>query len=330
MTNATPDPFYILAIDGGGYRGVFAAHILRRIEETWNVDWRRRFGLFAGTSTGSILAAGLATGVPANDLFNFYKQHGPSVFRRRPGSWLDRWHLFASSYCADTLEKALRLCLPDVTLGSIATPLLIPCVDITNGCVHVLKSAYDPNFTRDTSVGVVDAVLSSCSAPTYFDPHLGVEPYQLVDGGLWANNPSLTAFIDARYRLNQPTEAIRILSIGTGTSRVFYPKTPARRIARLWDRLRGWGFLTRWRNKRLLDLIFNLQSESTHNMLSLLLKENPLDSGSILRVTFETDNVLELDNVHINADLIARADKQFTHYSQRIAEFLHLGSTTNE
>ena len=329
MTEARPDPFYILAIDGGGYRGVFAAHILRRIEETWNVDWRRRFGLFAGTSTGSILAAGLATGVPANELFGFYKQHGPKVFRRRAVSWLDGWHLFASRYSAGTLERALRACLPELTLGNIDVPLLIPCVDITNGCVHVLKSAYAPEFTRDADVSVVKAVLSSCSAPTYFDPHLGVEQYQLVDGGLWANNPSLAAFIDARYRLKQSTNAIRILSIGTGTSRVFYPKSPALRLARLWNRLRGWGFLTGWRNKRLLDLVFNLQSESTHNMLSLLLKESPLDSKRILRLTFETDNVLELDNVRIGDDLISRADKQFTHYSTRIAEFLQLGGLRN-
>ena len=324
MMQVPQDPFYILSIDGGGFRGVFAAHILKRMEDTWKVDWRDRFGLFAGTSTGSILAAGLATGVPAKALLSFYTQYGPSVFRRRVGSWVDVGHLFSSRYSSNTLKAALRDCLPDRTLGSIDTPLLIPSVDITNGCVHVLKSGYDSRFTRDTDVFLVDAVLSSCSAPTYFDPYVGVEPYQLADGGLWSNNPSLAAFIDARYRLDRTTDSIRILSLGTGTSRVFYPKTPASRFTRLWNGLQGWGFLTRWRNKRLLDLILNLQSESAHNMLSLLLKEDPLAPERILRLTFETDTTLELDNVHMQDDLISRADKQFTHYSAQIAEFLQL------
>ena len=49
------NPFYILSVDGGGFRGLFAAHLLKKMEEVWRIDWSRRFGLLAGTSTGSIL-----------------------------------------------------------------------------------------------------------------------------------------------------------------------------------------------------------------------------------------------------------------------------------
>ena len=87
-------------------------------------------------------------------------------------------------------------------LGQVKIPLILPAVDIGNGCVHVLKSNYDPTFTRDYKVRVSDAVLASCSAPTYFDPIVIDDKYRLVDGGLWANNPSLVATIDAKYRLN--------------------------------------------------------------------------------------------------------------------------------
>ncbi len=69
-------PFYILAIDGGGFRGIFAAHILARMEEEWGIDWHKQFDMFAGTSTGSILAAGLVCGLPASELVGFYKTHG--------------------------------------------------------------------------------------------------------------------------------------------------------------------------------------------------------------------------------------------------------------
>ena len=72
-------PFYILSIDGGGYRGIFSAHILRRMEEAWNIDWHKQFNMIAGTSTGSIIAAGLASGVSAVQLSDFYKAHGKNI-----------------------------------------------------------------------------------------------------------------------------------------------------------------------------------------------------------------------------------------------------------
>ena len=66
-----------------GFRGLFAAHLLEKMEETWQIDWRDRFGLLAGTSTGAILTAGLASGVSAADLSDFYKTHGKMIFRPR-------------------------------------------------------------------------------------------------------------------------------------------------------------------------------------------------------------------------------------------------------
>ena len=321
---ASGDPFYILSIDGGGFRGVFAAHLLKRIEDTWRVTWPDRFHMFAGTSTGAILAAGLATGVSATDLLDFYLRHGPEVFARTFYSWLGGRGALSSRYCSRTLHSALTDCLPNKTLGEITVPLLIPSVDIGNGCVHVLKSAYDPEFTRDTTVPLVDAVMSSCSAPIYFDPHDGVEPYRLADGGLWANNPSLAAFIDAQYRCGRQRDSIRILSIGSGTSTIFYPRVYSTWSDRLFARFQGWGLLTRWKRKRLLDLILNLQSESTHNMLMLLLGENRHDPERLLRLSFKTDRALELDNTRVADDLISSADHTFTHHSAKIADFLNL------
>ncbi len=67
-TKSVGKPFYILSIDGGGFRGLFAAHLLKRMEEEWQIDWRNRFGLMAGTSTGAILTAGLACGKSAAQL----------------------------------------------------------------------------------------------------------------------------------------------------------------------------------------------------------------------------------------------------------------------
>lgn len=318
------EPFYILSVDGGGFRGIFAAHLLKCIEEKWKVNWPEKFNMFAGTSTGAILAAGLATGQRAQTLLDFYRNHGKNVFRRRFRFWSSCRGFFTSRYSTDSLKTGLEECLPKLTLGSVRVPLLMPSVDIGNGCIHVLKSAYSADFIRDTSVSLVDAVLSSCSAPTYFDPHEGIPPYRLADGGLWANNPSLAAFIDAQLRCGQTPDSIRILSIGTGTSTVFYPKNPGRSVSRLFTR-RCWGLCTRWKRTRLLDMILNLQSDNTHNMLSLLLKVAHHDPKHVLRLTFCTDRTLELDDVLMADDLIGRADKTFTHKAAKIAAFLQLG-----
>jgi hypothetical protein len=318
------EPFYILSIDGGGYRGLFSAHVLRRMEDAWGISWRERFGMFAGTSTGSIIAAGLASGLTAKQLSEFYTTHGKSIFRQRWRSRLDLLKIFTSKYSNAKLLRLLEEVLGSMTLGDITVPLIIPAVDIGNGCVHVLKSKYADGFVRDPGVRLADAVLASCSAPTYFDPHIVDGKYQLVDGGIWANNPSFVAVIDAQYRLKVPLENIRVLSIGTGKSKTFYPRSEGWRkdwFIRSWQ---GWGFATRWQRSKLIDLILNLQSDTAHNMLCLLFKESPLDPTRVVRLTFESDNCLPMDAVCHGDDWISRADHCFTHNAPKVKEFLGL------
>ena len=321
-------PFYILSIDGGGYRGIFSAHILRRMEEAWNIDWHKQFDMIAGTSTGSIIAAGLASGVSAVQLSDFYKAHGKSIFTRRLRSRFDLLKIFTSRYSGKTLHTLLEEVLGATTLGDVRIPLIIPAVDIGNGCVHVFKSKYADDFIRDPGVKLSDAVLASCSAPTYFDPHFVDDKYQLVDGGLWANNPSMVAVIDALYRLKVPLADIRVLSIGTGKSKTFYPRSGGKwrdLLIRSWQ---GWGYATRWQRSKLLDLILNLQSDTAHNMLCLLFKESPLDPKRILRLTFESESCLPMDAVCHGNDWITRADHCFTHHSPRLRQFLNLNGGT--
>ncbi len=317
-------PFYILSIDGGGFRGIFAAHILKIMEEEWKIDWQKQFGMLAGTSTGAILAAGLACKLTAVQLTEFYEAHGRAIFTPRLRSRFDPFKLFTSRYSTRRLKGLLEKELGDTLLGQVKIPLILPTVDIGNGCVHVLKSKYDPTFTRDYKVRVSDAVLASCSAPTYFDPVVIDDKYQLVDGGLWANNPSLVAAIDANYRLKIPLENIRVLSIGTGKSKVFYPRSEDKFRDCLLRSWQGWGFVTCWKRSKFIDLILNLQSENAHNMLCLLFGESPLDSKQVLRLNFESDRPLSLDSVSKRYDWISEADRTFTHQSPRIAQFLSI------
>lgn len=315
------DPFYILSIDGGGLRGAFAAHVLQRVEDELQVAWRDQFGLMAGTSTGAILAAGLACGQTAQALAKFYRASGPMVFPSGPFARLPAWRLFKSRYSSSTLKETLDSVFRDATLGQVPIPLIVPAVDIVNDCVHVFKSKYDDGFVRDANVRVADAVLASCAAPTYFDPQVAGN-YLLADGGLWANNPSLVAAIDAHYRLGIPFEDLRVLSIGTGVGRAYYPLSEGKWRDRLLRSWQGWGLLTRWRRGRLLDLILNLQSDAAHNTLCLLLRESPLEPRQVLRITFDSDRPLPMDDPAKTGDWLAKADNRFTHLAPQISRFL--------
>jgi patatin-like phospholipase/acyl hydrolase len=305
--------FKILSIDGGGFRGVYAAHLLQRIETEFSVNWRRDFNLIAGTSTGAIIAACLALGRPAKEVLELYEKHGRDIFQKRI---IPRLGLFGSKYDNNGLREVLNSLFGSAKLGDISIPLIIPATDIANGCVHVFKSTYHNEFFRDKDVLISEAVLASCSAPTYFPPILlSGNKYLLADGGLWANSPSLVAAIDAKKRLNVNMQDLLILSIGTGKSNQFYPiKNFCQR--RPW----GWGFATRWGRGKFIEMLLNLQSETANNMLGLLLNHD-----QILRLNFESDQKHPLDSPEEFGDLVTKADRKFTHESAQIMAFLNKG-----
>jgi len=294
----------LLAIDGGGIRGIYASHVLQRIQEEFKLEFHRDFDLVAGTSTGSIIAAALAFDIPLSKVTNLYRAQGPIIFS--PRGWSIKGAVFPR-YASDPLRDALNEVFQDATLSDAKTRLIIPATDIGNGGVHVFKSNYDEGFVRDRNVKIVDAVLASCSAPSYFAP-ARVGPYQLSDGGLWANNPSLVAVTEALSRLGVERSQIRLLSVGTGTGKNYYPVT---------NNSGQWGFVTGWGMLKFISMLMNLQSETASNVVKLLLEKH-----QAVRINFESDTPLPLDDVSIIDDLISKADKDFTHNSAAIRSLL--------
>lgn len=299
--------FKILSIDGGGFRGVYSAHLLTRIEEEYHINWCEQFNLIAGTSTGAIIAAALACEIPTKQIVDLYKTNGKKIFKK---GLIPSLGFFQSKYENTFLKNILREIFGDKKLGDVKHPLILPSTDIANGCVHVFKSSYDSGFVRDKNILICEAVLASCSAPTYFNP-IKVDKYLLGDGGLWANSPALVATIDAKKRLGQSLDNIHILSIGTGESKKFYPFNNG-------DLSSGWGFLRKWGRSKFIDMILNLQSQTSNNMLMLLLREDQL-----LRLNFKSDINLPLDDTKEFDDLITRADHTFTHNAVNIQNFLN-------
>ena len=300
--------FKILSIDGGGVRGVYPAHILDCMERRLDISLFDSFDLIAGTSTGAIIAAGIASGIPAAKIVDLYKEHSKDIFK--PKKFSNRYSFLTRSvYKPDYLQKTLQNVFGEITLGQLDKPLLIPSTDIGNGCVHVFKSGYSKSFVRDANVLVSDAVLASCSAPMYFDPH-DVDSYLLADGGLWANNPALAAVIEAEKRFEINKDDIQVLTIGTGHSKTMYGTHAPRK----------WGFATGWKRKEFIGFILSLQSQSALNYLNLQFK-----SDQVKRINFESDMPLELDNIKNIDDLVSRADKDFTHNSKEIKQFIESG-----
>lgn len=290
----------LLAIDGGGIRGIYASHVLERIQNEFNTVFHRDFDLIAGTSTGSIIAAAIAFGIPISRVTDLYREKGPIIFRPK------RWTFggtIAPRYSSEPLRAALVSVFEDATLSDAQTRLVIPATDIANGDVYVFKSTYDDKFVRDRNVKVVDAVLASCSAPSYFAPSR-VGPYQLSDGGLWANNPSLIAVTEALTRLGVERSAIRLLSVGTGIGKNYYPLSNADK---------KWGFLNGWGIYKFISMLFNLQATTASNVTQLILEKH-----QYVRVNFESDLPLSLDDFGALDDLVTRADRDFTHNSMVI------------
>ena len=145
--------FYILSIDGGGIRGLFPAAVLGHIETELKVPLRERFDMFAGTSTGSIIAASVACGADMDRIAGVYRNDGPSIFRRRR-FWGPRVFepAIRSRYHQRRLRGALAPLLGDVTLGSIEAPLVLPATDIRRGEAYLFRSGYAREKNEDLQV----------------------------------------------------------------------------------------------------------------------------------------------------------------------------------
>jgi len=218
----------ILAIDGGGVKGAFAAAFLAAIEEATGRRIADHFDLIAGTSTGGIIALGLGLGLSARDVLRFYEEHGRRIFGQAPEgvgllsrliSYADRQgrrarQLVGPAYDPLALREALESAFGDKRLADSSVRLVIPAYSIGTRSVYVFKTAHHQRFEVDRKQKAVDVALATAAAPTYFPAHVLADGALLVDGGVWANNPTGMAAVEAVSVLGWPGESLRILSLG--------------------------------------------------------------------------------------------------------------------
>lgn len=198
----------LLSIDGGGIKGVFAASFLAEVETKCNCRICDYFDLIAGTSTGGIIAAALACGIPARDILNLYLKNGEKIFKKKRSIPLTN-----SKYDSEVLKEALTDVFEDKKIRDCQTRLLIPAFNLESRSVRVFKTPHSSDLYFDKDLLLLDCILATTAAPTYFSPHV-MESGTFIDGGIGANNPSLIAVIEGLTRCGWDRSEIHVLSVG--------------------------------------------------------------------------------------------------------------------
>ena len=212
----------LLCIDGGGIMGTLPASFLASLEEDLDRPIGEHFDLIAGTSTGGILAIGLAMGIPARELLDLYVRRGPHIFGQAGGRletlagdlWRRLKHVFVPKHDADLLRTELASVLGDRHIGDAKARLVIPAWDADHRGVYIFKTAHHHRLKTDYKRLAVDAAMATAAAPTYYKRHRTAEDVGLLDGGVWANNPIALAVVEAITLLGWPASSLRVLSLG--------------------------------------------------------------------------------------------------------------------
>ncbi len=213
----------ILCIDGGGVRGLIPALVLAEIEQRTGRSIASLFDLIAGTSAGGIITLGLTvdngSGAPAHtatDLVDLFEEHGEEIF---PQSFLKKVTsakgLLDELYLHESFEKLLLQYLTDAPLHTALTNVLVPTYDIEDRRPFLFKNwREDRNMVPMWQVG-----RAASAAPTFFEPALvemNGKKHALIDGGVFANNPTMCAYAEARRMYYDQDDRYLVVSLGTG------------------------------------------------------------------------------------------------------------------
>jgi patatin-like phospholipase/acyl hydrolase len=217
----------ILSLDGGGIRGLVTCRWLQGVEVALATGGKpgllRSFDLLAGSSTGALIACGLAIGRSPEMLADLYREHRHTIF---PGIvnrlWSRAGRLLgagpsAPRYDGKGLDNVLKKIFGHVRLGDAKLPLLVTSYDTISRTPVIFKS-FKPEHK---ALPMWEVCRASTSAPTYFPAHgMTVEGRKcaLIDGGIVANNPTACAIAEALRKDARVdnTQDLVVLSVGSG------------------------------------------------------------------------------------------------------------------
>jgi patatin-like phospholipase/acyl hydrolase len=271
-----------IAIDGGGIRGLIVTRALAALEAYLGQPVHDIFRLAAGTSTGSIISAGIAAGLSAARMSELYQELGASIFPFSLRKLL--FPLTRYRYSSKPFEQALanhfgNLKMGDIWSSSTRVDLVVTAYDLQENRTRFVK----PWKEEYAEWPVLKAVLASCTVPTYFP---AVEQ-RFIDGGVGAySNPCYVAAYEARECMEWDPAETTLISIGTGRNPYEYS---AKKIARSW----AWDWIGR---------VLNVFSQSSYDQQVHLVETffNELDFRRFqidLQAPIEMDDVRRMDEL---------------------------------
>ncbi len=302
--------FKILSLDGGGVRGYLSAKILSNLEDYLNIHTKeerpigQRFDFIAGTSTGGIIALALAIGKTAKEIEELYYQYIPKIFGEKRNSLLA---VTAPKYKSSMLELMVAEVFGDYSLENVKTHVLITSVNLDNAQPRFYKSNYLTRNAERLPEKLKDIAMATSAAPTYFKAKAGLKhSHNLIDGGICANNPSLSAVIDAlvfeeNNSLNTipPNNLNDIILVSVGTGGRSEMPYDSKKLAN-----GGWYNWAR----PVIEVLMESQSQMAHFQTELLLtKDRYLRINPALPFAMKLDDIEKLDNLKnlasINAEI---------------------------
>lgn len=279
--------FHILALSGGGFRGLYSATVLAEIEERWGAPLASRFDLICGTSIGGILALAIAMEMPVSKVCNVFKDRRHDIFPNKRFKKLRSF--FSARYSNRGLRQVLQELFGDQRIGDLRHRIMIPSINFTKGSGQFFKTQHHPTFQMDGNRKLVDVALATSAAPIYFPMHKSSDGL-FIDGGLIGNAPGFFGLHEAIKFLGVEKDAVKVLSVGTLSKKL---------TARINEDVDA-GLLA-W-NVRVLLLAISAQESSSDFLLKHYLGNNYCQIDSEL--TEEQARGLELDTVTDEAVLL--------------------------
>lgn len=260
------EPVQVLALDGGGLRGLYTASVIKSLESQLGHSICKHFDIITGTSTGGLIALALGRGIAGHEIQRFYLENGAKIFPSGGlgGRLRSLRSLVLSKYSnrvlKDTLQRLLET--PDgnqPVLGDSQTRLVIPTFRAGESIPRLLKTPHAARYKYDWALPMWAVGMATSAAPTFL-PSFEYDGRTYIDGGLWANNPSLVGLIEAKD-LGAQLSNIRVLNIGTtfSTSETVFQHWIGKLI-----RIRRAGFLG-WA-AQILPTVMQANSYATSSM----------------------------------------------------------------
>lgn len=285
--------FRIISFDGGGIKGALSTRILVRLCKD-NPTLLGKTDLFAGTSTGALIALSLAYGLSCDQIDMFYSYHNlKNIFTPK------RFNLIHPRFQNKKLKDMIESNIPkDTTLSDLKKYVFIPAFNLNGLTKDYWQGVFFNNLTHNITSRerIVDVALASSAAPTYFPSH-----NKYIDGGILTNSPSIASVITVmhnlkgKYNLND----FRVLSIGTGIT----PKKVSSETSN-WGVLQ-WAFRPFSKVKLpLLSVLLNETSSLEDLYCNELLENNYFRINPLLFEDIELDDYKKVHSLKLTADSI--------------------------